>query len=58
MASVHLRRGVEEARLFVMLTTLGTPLDVTAQELTIETWFPADEATDRFLRKLADEERA
>ena len=36
MASVHLRRGAEEARLFVMLTTLGTPLDVTAQKLADE----------------------
>jgi transcriptional regulator with XRE-family HTH domain len=53
MAVVHLRRGREEARLFTMLTTLGTPLDVTAQELTIETWFPADEATATFLRGLA-----
>lgn len=36
-------------RTFSTLTTLGTPMDVTAQELTIESFFPADEATERAL---------
>jgi transcriptional regulator with XRE-family HTH domain len=49
-AAVHLRRGDVEVRLFTMLTTLGTPLDVTAEELRIETYFPADDASERFLR--------
>jgi transcriptional regulator with XRE-family HTH domain len=53
VALVHLQRGDDEARLFTMLTTLGTPLDVTAQELTIETYFPADEATARLVERLA-----
>ena len=39
--------------LFSTLTTLGTPLDVTAQELRIESYFPADEATGEWLRKSA-----
>ncbi|MCU0701639.1 MAG: helix-turn-helix transcriptional regulator [Myxococcaceae bacterium] len=47
---VHLRRGDDELRLFTMLTTIGTPLDVTAQELTLESYFPADEATERWIR--------
>ncbi len=50
---VHLRRGDEELRYFTTLTTLGTPLDVTAQELRIEGYFPMDEATERFARRLA-----
>lgn len=50
---VHLRRGALEARLFTMLTTIGTPLDVTAQELAIESYFPADDATARWLQELA-----
>ncbi|HEX6674989.1 MAG TPA: hypothetical protein VF486_08180 [Actinomycetes bacterium] len=29
-----------------MVTTVGTPQDVTAQELRIESFFPADEATE------------
>lgn len=50
---VHLRKGTEELRLFTTLTTLGTPIDVTAQEVHIESYFPADEATDRRLREMA-----
>lgn len=52
MATVHLRRGADEARFFTMLTTVGTPLDVTAQELAIESYFPADEATERWCAAL------
>jgi transcriptional regulator with XRE-family HTH domain len=47
-AVLHLRRGAHELRLFTLLTTIGTPFDVTAQELTIESFFPADAATERW----------
>ncbi len=40
-----------EARLFTMLTSLGTPLDVTAQELRVELYFPFDDASELFLRE-------
>jgi len=50
---VHLRHGDLELRMFTMLTTLGTPMDVTAEELRIETYFPADDATERLLRAWA-----
>lgn len=53
---VHLRRHDLELKLFSTLTTLGTPIDVTAQELVIESWFPADEASDRWLRERAAQE--
>ena len=49
-AVLHLRRGDLELRLFALLTTIGTPLDVTAQELTIESLFPADDATEHWFR--------
>ncbi|MBL8958077.1 MAG: helix-turn-helix transcriptional regulator [Myxococcaceae bacterium] len=49
---VHMKLGEHEARLFTMVTTIGTPLDVTAQELAIESYFPADEATDEWLKQL------
>jgi transcriptional regulator with XRE-family HTH domain len=42
-----------EAAFFTTLTTLGTPLDVTAEELRIESYFPLDDATDALMRKLA-----
>ena len=34
------------------ITTIGTPLDVTAQELRIESFFPADKETDEFISAL------
>jgi hypothetical protein len=36
--------------LFTVISTFGTPLDVTADETRIESFFPADEATERLLR--------
>ena len=50
---IHLRRGDHEARFFTLLSSLGAPLDVTAQELLIETYYPADAATARWLATLA-----
>lgn len=50
-AVLHLRRSTDELRLFALLTTIGTPLDVTAQELVIESLFPADETTERWFRQ-------
>ena len=41
-------------RLFSVLSTLGTPLDVALQELRIETFFPADEATRAVMSRLAE----
>jgi transcriptional regulator with XRE-family HTH domain len=50
---VHIRRDGVEARFFTMLTTLGTPLDVTAEELSVEAYFPADAATRALLESMA-----
>ena len=49
---IHVKRDDVELRYFTTLTTLGTPLDVTAQELRIEGYFPMDEATKEFGRRL------
>ena len=35
------------------MTSIGTPLDVTAEEIHIETYFPADDASEALLRGLA-----
>jgi transcriptional regulator with XRE-family HTH domain len=48
--ALHLRNAELELRLFTMLTSIGTPLDVTAEEIHIESYFPADDATDAILR--------
>jgi hypothetical protein len=43
---LHIRRDDLELRLFSTIMTLGTPQDVTLQELRVETFFPADEASE------------
>lgn len=48
--TVSLRRGDTRVRLFTTVATIGTPMDATAEDLRIETYFPADEASAAFLR--------
>jgi transcriptional regulator with XRE-family HTH domain len=50
---LHLRRDGCELRLFSLLTSLGTPLDVTAAELVIESFFPADGESEALLHAWA-----
>jgi transcriptional regulator with XRE-family HTH domain len=50
---MQIKVGDVEMRLFSTLTTIGTPQDVTLQELHIESLMPADEASDEVLRALA-----
>lgn len=45
MLPMHFRKGSVEFRLFSVISTLGTPLDVTLQELRLESFFPADQAS-------------
>lgn len=45
---LHLRKDGVDIKLFTMLTTLGTPRYVVAQEIIIETYYPVDEATRAF----------
>jgi transcriptional regulator with XRE-family HTH domain len=51
--ALHLKRGEFEARFFGTITTVGTPQDVTLQELRIETFLPADAATEELARRIA-----
>jgi transcriptional regulator with XRE-family HTH domain len=51
--TVNLEKDGTRLDLFSTLTTLGTPLDVTAQELRIESYFPANDVTREWLRKSA-----
>jgi transcriptional regulator with XRE-family HTH domain len=43
---IHIRKGELDLRLFSAIMTLGTPQDVTLQELRIETYFPADQESE------------
>jgi transcriptional regulator with XRE-family HTH domain len=51
--TVDLEVAGQRLSMFTTLTTLGTPTDVNLSQLRIEHYFPADEATDAFLRSLA-----
>lgn len=44
---IHFRRGETSLRMFTTLATLGTPRDVTLQEIRIECFFPLDDPTAR-----------
>ena len=53
--SINYRWKNSTLRLFSALITFGTPLDIVLQELRIESFFPADEATRTVVNRLADE---
>lgn len=44
---IHLKKDDFELRLFSTVMTLGTPQDVTLQELRVETFFPADAPAEK-----------
>lgn len=50
---VRFRKGQTRLALFSMITTLGTPLDVSLQNLHLELFFPADEVTEQWFRQEA-----
>jgi transcriptional regulator with XRE-family HTH domain len=49
---IQFRKANLDLRFFTTLTSLGTPQDITLQELRIESFFPADEATEEGMRRL------
>ena len=51
--AMHFCKGQTSLRLFTTIATLGTPQDVTVQELRIEYFFPADEATSQVFKDWA-----
>ncbi|WP_370306096.1 helix-turn-helix domain-containing protein [Sinimarinibacterium flocculans] len=50
---MHYRIHGTDLRLFTMMTTFGTPQDVTADDLRVESFFPADDGSASLLRALA-----
>jgi hypothetical protein len=54
---MHFRKGKTQLKLFTTIATLGTPQDITLQELRIECFFPMDAETANILRGwVADDE--
>ena len=47
LLTIHLKRNAFELQFFSTIATLGTPYDITLQELRIECLFPADETTEQ-----------
>jgi transcriptional regulator with XRE-family HTH domain len=50
---MHFQKGRIKLQLFTTIATLGTPQDITLQELRIESFFPMDEETRAEFRKWA-----
>ena len=48
--SIHFRKGEAILRVFTTIATLGTPQDVTLQEIRIECFFPSDPASAALFR--------
>jgi len=51
---MELSAGGATLKVFSMISSFGTALDITAEELKVETFFPADDFTAQFFRRLAD----
>ncbi|MEQ1717199.1 MAG: helix-turn-helix domain-containing protein [Hyphomicrobium sp.] len=54
---MHFEKGRTKLCLFTTLATLGTPQDITLQELRIESFFPMDEETREVFRSWAGNEK-
>jgi transcriptional regulator with XRE-family HTH domain len=50
---IRLRSGSQILSFFTMISTLGTALDLTLADLALESFFPADDLTNRILREHA-----
>jgi hypothetical protein len=48
---IHLKKGEVSLHLFTTIATLGTPQDITVQEIRVESFFPMDGATSAFFGK-------
>jgi len=48
---IRFRKSDVSLNLFTTIATLGTPQDITVQEIRIENFFPMDEPTTRFFRE-------
>jgi transcriptional regulator with XRE-family HTH domain len=53
LVPLRLASPLGELSMFTMITTFGTPLDVTLDELAVELFYPADERSADVLRRLA-----
>ncbi|HZP38720.1 MAG TPA: helix-turn-helix transcriptional regulator [Methylomirabilota bacterium] len=52
--AVEMRKGDFHVKFFSTLASLGVPYDITLHELRVECFFPADAASEAWLRRLAE----
>jgi hypothetical protein len=45
-----MRKAGQSLHFFTTIATLGTPQDITVQEIRIENFFPMDDTTTKFFR--------
>ena len=57
LVAMELREGDASMAYFSTITQFATPRDITLQQLKIECFFPADDATEQIARRLADSAR-
>jgi len=55
--TMEIDNGDTRMKLFTTLASLGMPLDVTAQEIRVECFFPADDASATVFRRWAETDR-
>ena len=55
--AMHFRKDGRDLNLFTTIATLGTPQDITVQELRIESFFPIDEGTRSTFREWSEKAR-
>jgi len=55
---MHFRKGNTNLRLFTTIATLGTPQDITLQELRVECFFPIDDESAGVMRAWSAESQS
>jgi hypothetical protein len=55
--AMNFHKGDRHLSLFTTIATLGTPRDITVQELRIESFFPVDDPTRATFREWAEAAR-
>lgn len=55
---IHFKKGDLRLAVMLVVTSFGTPFDITVQELRLETFFPADEKTRAWFEELALKDQA
>ena len=56
VVALELSKDSQRLNLFTMISTFGTPQDITTDEIRVELFYPADEASAASMRQLRKDE--